>query len=252
MLQAKRILILLKTFARKMSFLFKLLTHKYTFLNPIAMNKIIFCGMLLISCASLSAQEYSFPVQDQDAFLSNTSTFIESVTIGKLFPLIEDGKVRPGAGFRIGYSERDMVFQDDMIFESNNGELAFRVNDDPDVEYPDRLFRRGYTRLRGGYFRIGGSVGFLIGNLFQVSSGINADFRMTSSYKDKSYVNDSKVVQRLKGNDILQLNGQQYSWVVQAGFQGLSVCYEMSFNNFFKDEWGLDYQYSAFGLVYGF
>lgn len=216
------------------------------------MNKLICFGLLLTCCFTLSAQEFSRPISDQNAFLGDTRPFIESITIGKLFPLTDSGKVKPGVGFRIGYSERNLTFRNDMIFESANGDLGFRVNDDPTIEYPDRLFRRGYTRVRGGYFRIGGSVGFLLGELFQVSTGINADFRVSSNYKNKSYVNDSKVVQEVKGNDILELNGQQYSWVVQAGFLGLSVCYEMSFNNFFRDSWGLDYQYSAFGVVYGF
>lgn len=216
------------------------------------MNKFICFGLLLTCCLGLSAQEYSLPISDQDAFLGETRTYIESITIGKLFPLTSTGKVRPGAGFRIGYSERNMTFENDMIFEDQNGILSFRVNDDPSIEYPNRVFRRGFTRLRGGYFRIGGSLGFLIRDLLQISTGINADFRVLSNYKNKSYVNDSKVVQKLKGNDILQLNGQQYSWVVQVGFESLSVCYELSFNNFFKDTWGMDYQYSAFGVVYGF
>lgn len=216
------------------------------------MNKITCFGFLFTCCLTLSAQEFSFPIQDQEAFLSDTRTFVESATIGKLFPLTDSGKVKPGIGFRIGYAERNVTFRNDMIFESANGDLAFRVNDDPTIEYPDRLIRRGYTRLRGGYFRIGGSAGFLIGELFQISTGINADFRVLSNYKNKSYVNNSKVVEKLKGNDILQLNGQQYSWVVQAGFQGLSISYEVSFNNFFQDSWGLDYQYSGLGLVYGF
>lgn len=216
------------------------------------MNKIICFGLLMVSLFTLSAQEFSRPISDQDVFLEDTRLFIESITIGKLFPLTDSGKVKPGIGFRIGYSERNLTFQNDMIFESTNGELAFRVNDDPAIEYPDRLFRRGYTRLKGGYFRVGGSVGLLIGELFQVSTGLNVDFIVLSNYKNKAYVNDSKAVEKLKGNDILQLNGQQYSWVIQVGFESFSVCYELSFNNFFRDTWGLDYQYSSFGVVYGF
>lgn len=216
------------------------------------MNKLIFCGLLLTCCFTVSAQQFSRPISDQDAFLSNTTNLIESVTIGKLFALTDSGIVQPGVGFRIGYSERNITFQDNMIFEDQSGDLGFRVNDDPAIEYPGRLFRRGYTRLRGGYFRLGGSAGFLIKDIFQVSTGINADFRVLSNYKNKSFVNDSKVVQELKGNDILQLNGQQYSWVIQAGFQGLSVSYEISFNDFFQDSWGLEYQFSSFGVVYGF
>lgn len=237
---------------------------------PLIMNKLILFSLLCFSTAGLFAQEYRLPISDQDAFLGNTSTFIESLTIGQLVPVsklkhnpffgrdsvVSDWeskkKIEPGVGLRIGYSWRDMSFDDNMIFEDENGDLLMQVNDDPTVLYPSRLFRNGYTRLRGGYFRIGAGVGLVLFNAFQISTGLNVDLRVFSQYKNKAFVDDNKVVNKLKGNELLQLNGQQYSWVIQGGFQGLSFCYEMSLNDFFKESWGLDYQFSSFGVVYGF
>ncbi len=198
------------------------------------------------------AQEFSLPISDQDAFLSEARPFIESITIGQLFPLKKEGKVRPGAGFRVGYAERKINFDNDMIFANQNGDLVMNVNDDPTLDYENRFLRRGLTRLRGEYIRVGGSFGLLLGKMLHLSTGMNADFRIRSVYHNRYFVGDDRMREKLTGNDLLQLNNTQFSWVTQFGFQGLSVSYEISLNPFFADAWGLDYQFQSFGIVYGF
>ena len=200
----------------------------------------------------LVGQTFSLPIQDEEAFMGNVRSYVESFTVGRLFPLKEEGKVRPGAGFRIGYAERSLFFRDHLIAEDQNGSLLLQFNDDPTREYPNELFRRGFTRVRGEYFRIGGSVGLVFGKMFQVSTGLNVDFRTASNYKNRWFENDERMVAKLKGNDLLQLNGQQFAWVAQVGLQGLSLSYEISLNPFFKSAWGLEHRFQSFGMVYGF
>ena len=222
------------------------------------MAKVFTISFLFLACLQVHGQQFSRPVDAPEAFLANTRTYLESVTLGGLAPLsdslrlAENLYIRAGAGLRIGYSKRRITFRDDLIFEENQGDLIMSVNDDPARDYPDQWPRRGYTRLEGQYVRIGISGGILVGKLFQISTGINADFRVGSRYLDKHYIDGDKQKDKLSGNDLLQLNGQQYAWVVQAGFQGLSVCYEISLNPFFQESWGLDYRFQSFGIVYGF
>ena len=201
------------------------------------------------------AQTYTLPIANQDEFLDNTSNYMFSVTVGRLFPFNKESEsnIKPGFGFRLGYAERRITFDDNVVFTDDNGELAMTVNDNPDIEYPNSFFRRGFTRLEGEYFRIGGSLGFIIADNLQISGGINADFRAASKFRNKFFENDDRMRTKLKGNHLLQLNGQQFAWVVQAGFQGISLSYEMSLNPFFAEAWGLDsYRFSSFGVVYGF
>ncbi len=218
---------------------------------PTPMKQTLLIALLAMPLL-LAGQPFSLPIQDEEAFMGNVRSYVESVTLGQLFPLKEEGKVRPGAGFRIGYVERNLIFRDNLIAEDQNGSLLLQFNDDPAKEYPNELFRRGFTRVRGEYFRVGGSVGLLFGKFFQVSTGLNVDFRTTSKYKNRWFEDDVRMVSKLKGNDLLRLNGQQFAWVAQVGLQGFSVCYEISLNRFFRPSWGLEHRFQSFGVVYGF
>ena len=209
--------------------------------------------LFAVLSGALSAQTYTLPISSPDDFLDQTQTYMFSVTMGKLFPLIDEGKVRPGAGFRIGYAERRIRFENEVIFTDDNGTLVMTVNDDPNIEYPTGFFRRGFSRLEGEYVRIGGSIGLLLGEFLQISTGLNADFRTASKYRNKFFDQGERMRTKLKGNDLLQLNGQQIAWVAQIGTESMSFSYEISLNAFFKDSWGLDqFRYQSFGVVYGF
>lgn len=213
---------------------------------------ILWAVIPVLLATNARGQEFTLPIQDQDAFLDNTSRHARGLFFGIPFriPLSQSADTTKNLVFilDVGFSQKVLDFNNNLVFDTS-GPLRIYPDNDPNNRYPDKLFKNGFSRLIASYISIHPKWVFLtVRDKFAFTTGPALDFRIGSKHKRKYYVDDKKHKVVLKGNDELKLSTINYGWEVAVIVYGVRVKYHYAFNQFFQDDWNVDMKFHSIGI----
>lgn len=155
-------------------------------------------------------------------------------------------------GVGLGYNFKSLRFETKYDFEEVAGELQLIELDDPSFEFPDELFRNGFSALNGHYIRLAPVAGYGNKKKIYIFTGPLIDVRIGARHRVKYFIGDTKNSNRTSGNHLLQLRTWNLGWRVGIGIaNGFSINYEFAGIKFLRDAWDSDIRFTGVSFVFG-